>query len=267
MKIAFWSPLHGTGVTSDLLAASISMACKNRNKIIVTQNHFSMNNLENPLLGDISNEQFFTDTGLDAVIRHFKSGNLTKEQIENCSIRIINNMYLLTGTRSGCREAYENQLTQSMMVHIINQLETFCDIVMIDTNSGNNPASAEIIRAADVVAVTVRQNRKMLDELMENELLKDKKLFYIFGNYDVNSRYSLKNIRRLYKRINKENSVGVIHCTEYMDAIGENRVLKYVSSNIDEGKGYEDSAFFENVRELSEKLTGYANIGSILPHE
>ena len=49
MKVAFWSPFHGTGATANLLALSVAVSELMDKKVLVTQTHYNMNNLEGPL--------------------------------------------------------------------------------------------------------------------------------------------------------------------------------------------------------------------------
>lgn len=252
MKIAFWSPLHGTGATSNLLALALTLAMNKDRKILVTQTHFSMNNLEKPLVGRVDSEQFFEDTGLDAVMRHFKSGNLTREQVAACSIKICENLFLLAGTKVSSRESYENVVVQSMVTHIITQIEKYYDYIFVDTNSGNNPQTAEIIKECDAVAVTLRQNRNMINLLSGNEMLEGKRIYYLFSCYDEMSRYNLNNIRRLYKQINKRNSGGILYDTGYMDALCEDSILRYISSASDCEKTDYDTPFYKSLRETAD---------------
>ena len=51
MKIAFWSPLHGTGASSGLIAMATAISVIYSEKTVVTQTHYNLNNLERPLLG------------------------------------------------------------------------------------------------------------------------------------------------------------------------------------------------------------------------
>ena len=181
MKIAFWSPFHGTGATANMLALSVAISELSNLKVLVTQTHYNMNNLEKPLLGDVEDkESFFRDTGLDAIMRFFKSGNLTEEQVNNCSIKVSKNLYLLAGTRASSRESYENKVVQDMVTHIITLVENFYDIVFVDTNSGNNEQSLKVISECDMVIVTVRQGGDALEEALKTSVLKDKKVFYLF---------------------------------------------------------------------------------------
>lgn len=260
MKIAFWSPLHGTGATSDLLALSIVFSEIFGKKTLVTQTHFSMNNLEKPLLGNVASGQYFADTGLDAVIRHFKSGDVSREQVENCSIRVSENLFLLAGTRTSSKESYENRTVQSMITHIISIIEKFYAIVLVDTNSGINEQSMEVIKECDFVVVALRQNRTMIEEFINSRLFPENKVFFLIGNYDSQSRYNINNLRRIYKEISKKNSAVIPYNTQYMDAVSEDRVMRYVRENLDADETYSDYEFFSSIKEAAVRLLEFTEM-------
>ena len=259
MKVAFWSPFHGTGATANLLALSVAISELMDKKVLVTQTHYNMNNLEGPLLGEVEDgEQFFRDTGLDAIMRFYKSGALTEEQVDNCSIKVSKNLYLLAGTKASSRESYENRVVQDMVTHIITLIENYYDVVFVDTNSGDNEQSLKVISECDMVIVTMRQNRDMIESVLKDEKLKGKKIYYLFGSYDPYSKYTLKNLRKLYKELTKENSGGLPHCTQYMDALADNKILKYIHSNLDADEDYADYDFFEALRETAADIAELA---------
>ena len=257
MKIAFWSLLHGSGATSSLLAVASAWSLLHSKKTVVTQTHYNLNNLERPLLGTVGSGEFFRDTGIDALIRHFKSGAIAEDHIRNCSIKIGEHLYLLAGTKTNNREGFENGIARSMMLHIMSAIEKFYDVVFIDTNSGDNRYSMKVIEECDLTVVCFRQNRQLLDYYFEKNPIEGKKVFYLFPDYDIESKYSLHNIMHLYKEINRENSYFLPHDTGYMDAICDEKVMKYMDTKLSlEGFQTED-AFLSALRKVLEKIEAF----------
>lgn len=257
MKIAFWSPLHGTGATSGFMAVTAALPVMYLKRVMVTQTHYNLNNLERPLLGNIGNGEFFRDMGVDALMRHFKSGNITEEHILNCSVKMSDNLYLLTGTKMLNREGYENNVTRSMIIHILSVMEKYFDIVMIDTNSGQNDFSMKVIEDCDAVVVSLRQNRTVLEDFFSSGLFEGKRVFYLFSDYDRESKYSIHNLKHLFKTLNNKNSAYLPHCTGYMDAVSDEKVMNYIVNGIHEDTELDESFFFESLRVFVDSLTGF----------
>lgn len=258
MKIGVWSPYHGTGATASLLAVSVAISEMMERRVLVTQTHYSMNNLEKPLLGEVDSDSFFRDTGLDAIMRFFKSGNLTEEQVNNCSINISKRLALLTGTKVSSKETYENKMVQEMVTHILNIVEKFYDIVLVDTCSGENEQSKSVINECDMVVVNLRQSKDMINEVIDNPLFEGKKVYYLFGSYDGNSKYNLANLRKIYKKMTKENSGGIPHCTQFMDSITDEKAFKFLISNLDADEDFADVDFIDAVNDVASRIVELA---------
>lgn len=265
MKIAFWSPMHGTGATANMLAVALAVACRKDRSILLTQTHYSMNNLEQPLLGRTTGEEdadYFRDTGIDAVVRYFKAGILSEEILNNCAIDVAPGLSLLAGTRQSSRETYETDVLRSIVGHILGKAQEYYDWVVVDTNSGYSMSSFETVLGADIIVVNLRQSKRMLDDFFANEAyekLKSRKLFYLFGSYDPKSKYNLRNLRHMYKDITAANSGGMPHCTEYMDALCDNNAFRYITTNIVADSDYSDISFFAGLREITDKLIKMAS--------
>lgn len=260
MKIAFWSPMHGTGATANMLAIALTVAAKKDRSILLTQTHYCMNNLEKPLMGDVAENgrsEYFRDIGIDAVIRYFKAGMLSREILDSCAVDLTSNLSLLAGTRQASRNTYETGVLHDIVGHVLNTAQDYYDWVVVDTNSGYSSSSLETVENADVVVVNLRQNRMMLDELFSNGNYKrfdPDRMFFLFGSYDPDSKYNLSNIRHLYRDINSSNSGGLPYCTTYMDALCDNKAIRYISMNAVAEGDPDEVRFFEALEEISNKI-------------
>lgn len=259
MKIAFWSPFHGTGATSNMLAISLMFTEHEKfmKKCLITQTHYNMNNLEKPLLGEVENAgAFFRDTGLDALCRTFKRGDFTESDIDKCAIKVTKNLYLIAGTQAGkqgdlYRTAFETGESKEIIEKSIDFADGLYDVVFVDTNPGTNEQTLGLLARCDVVVVTLRQDGESIEAALNLPVLKDKSVFYLFGSYDPYSKYTLKNLRKMHKELTKYNSGGIPHCTQYMDALTDNKILKYMSANLYADEDYPDYEFIEAVNDVS----------------
>jgi hypothetical protein len=87
---------------------------------------------------------------------------------------------------------------------------------------------------SDLVVVNLSQNMGMLDIFFPyyRELIRSK-VFYLFGNYDVDSKYNINNIRRRYwKEITLVNSGVIPYNTEFLDAQCDGRVCEFIRENL-----------------------------------
>lgn len=263
MKIVFWSNVHGqSGTTSNLLAIAVMSTLLYQYKNMVTQTHFNLNNLEAPLLSTTSKEdkEFFMDLGIDALARCIKSAPLDAEVIESCSISLLGkHLFLLPGTTKDNREIYENDMRKTIS-GILQGVSKYHDFVFIDTNSGKNDLTMKIIKDSDIVVVCLNQNKSILEDYSRNYEIHDKKVFYLIGNYDENSRYNLHNLRKSFSWLKNDNSAIIPYNTEYMDAQSDGQIIPYMLKNLNSDKDDNNGYFINQVKLAVNKLMKYVGI-------
>lgn len=237
MKIVFWSPVHGqTAMTSNFLMITLIAGMLLKKKSLITQTHFSFNNLEAPLVESNSKENlaYFLDIGIDALIRDFKADKIVKKTIENCSIPLVDtNITLLPGTTKTNRSSFDYEMGK-VTPALIKKIEEHYEIVFVDTSPSANDLSMNLMDEADLVVINMSQNIGIIN--MFNTEFKEKiksKIFYLFGSYDCNSKYNISNLRRKYSNIKFINSGTIPYNTAYKDAIIDRNVLNFVRKCID----------------------------------
>jgi cellulose biosynthesis protein BcsQ len=268
MKVVFWSPLHGqAGMTSNITIISLLFGMLLKLKCLLTQTHFNYNNLEAPLVGSNSKGDeksgYFVDVGLDALVRSFKSVKLNREAVENCCIALeAANLKLLPGTSKANRETFEHEMGL-VALKLFQEVENFYDVVFIDASPAQNELSMKLMEKADVTVVNLSQNLGIVDMFIKQYKPGiTGKIFYLFGSYDGMSKYNIKNIRRRYKDIGRNNSGVIPYCTAYMDAQVDCTVTEFVKNNLNCDKKDENHYFIMKSISAAEKLAKmlHANI-------
>ncbi|MDI9509931.1 MAG: hypothetical protein QM217_09030 [Bacillota bacterium] len=237
-KLVFWSPLHGQGQTSNLHIIGLIMSLLHNKRVLLTQTHLSMNNLEGPLVGknvdinEIDDSKIFQDIGLDAAVMFSKMNLLMEKVLESCCITFPNSsLLLMPGTKTRSLETFDRDIGNAICP-MIQKAENYVDIVMIDANSGKNDLSFKLMSMADLVVINLSQRRYVLNKFFDEygeDLKEYKKVFYILGNYDKNSGYNIFNCRRKHGRyINKFNSGVIPYSSKYMDAQNESNIMGMV---------------------------------------
>ncbi|NLZ82582.1 MAG: hypothetical protein GX915_02845 [Clostridiales bacterium] len=267
MKIVYWSPYHGqAGTTSNMLINGVLSSILYKQKSILTHTHFTLNNLELPLVGsnakNIDSRGYFQDVGIDALIRNYKSAILTQEDLYNCCISIPNtSLSLLPGTSKNNEVSFEYEMNK-VLINILKSIEGMSDIVFIDVCSGNNPISLKIIEDSDITIVNLSQNQEVIYSYFSTyKDIHHGKQFYLLGNYDANSRYNLSNIRRRYHKFIKPNNSGVIpHNTGFLDSLNDGKVVEFIRDNISADRDDENYYFMSMAMEVSEKINNLIGI-------
>jgi cellulose biosynthesis protein BcsQ len=229
---------------------------------MVTQTHFNLNNLEAPLVSTSSviGKEYLMDVGIDALARSIKSSPLDADIIENCSISLLNKqLNLLPCTSKNNRDIYENDMSKTI-TGILHAVSCYHDIVFIDTNSGRNDLTIKILENADLIVVNLSQNRIMLDDYAMNYKFDNKKIFYLIGNYNSNSKYNLKNIQKSYQWMKNKNTAVIPYNTEYMDAQSDGQVIQFMMKNMDCEKNESNTYFIREIKTAVTKIMKYAGL-------
>lgn len=255
--------MHGqAGTTSNLLAIAIVNSLEYHYKNLITQTHFSLNNLEAPLLtkSSLFTREFYMDVGIDALSRSIKSSKLDTAIIEDSSISLLNKkLNLLPGTTKLNRDLYEGDISKTIS-NILQAIATCHDIIFIDINSGKDPLSMKLLQSVDLIVVNLSQNKSLIEDYMLNYNFHSKKVFYLFGNYDKNSKYNMKNLMKSYSWLNN-NNLGVIpYNTEYKDALSDGQVISYFLKNLTCSKEDSNGYFMQEINSAIKKIVKFAGI-------
>lgn len=268
MKCVFWAPVHGQpGTTTNMLIASLITGIYFRKKGIITQTHFNYNNLEAPLIEANSDNQnyrkYFSEIGIDVLARNFKAEKMTKEWLDYCCAEIPNtNMVLLPGTTQTNREFFDHEMNQ-VLVPLLRAIEEYYGIIFADASSGNNPISMKLINDADIVVVNLCQNMNIVNMFFDQykDILSEKKVFYLLGNYDYRSKYNIVNIRfKHLKYIQKSNSGVIPYNTNFRDSQTDGKVVEFLKQNINCKRSDTNYYFIEKSIKATEKILKMAGV-------
>lgn len=261
MQVAFWSPNHGqTGTTSTALTMAIMLALINNFKVLLAHSQFEKSTLESCFIKPQISEQEdildFSDSGLDALRRLAKNGRLLPEMLYNYTIPLLGNrrLDLLQGTLE-TRTAESIEETALLRKIFYSANEDY-DLVFIDVCSGTNyELTKKIIEDSDVVVVCLNQNIELLDQFFSNQseqtLLKDKSIIYNLGFYNEKSKYTLRNLKRLYKM---SDVMSMPYNIEFLDACNNHQVLDYFMRYIHSNQKDKHNYFMETLKKSAEVL-------------
>jgi hypothetical protein len=254
--------MHGQGQTSNLHVAAFIMSLLHKKRVLMMQTHFSQNNLESPLVGQNAGKpakdenDLFSEIGLDAAVTYNNMNKLSLSMLENCCLSFQNaSLLLLPGTEIKNRETFDRDIGKSVK-RMVQKADEYIDLILIDANSGNDRLSFHLLDNADLVIVNLSQHRYVLDKFFAeySSYFQNKKVFYLFGDYDDNSTYNIHNVLRTYKKYLSDRNTGVIpYCTKFMDAQNECKIIQFLQ----EGLGlYEDGDFDKLLKGLRKRVRG-----------
>ncbi|MGG3806078.1 hypothetical protein [Metabacillus fastidiosus] len=257
--VAFWGPVHGqVANTSNLVAASSILAIEEDVRVMITQTQLAHSTLESAFLKDQDEGDLlaFSDTGLDALERLARSKRLTPEKVADYTIPVLHNrLELLLGSARPKNLLQEN--TNSVLDTIFTVAKKHYDYCFIDVHSGTrNSMTNRVLEEADMIVVNLNQNIQLLNRFFSKEdwleALDNKPYVIVLSQYDPNSQYSVKNIKRRYNC--KQPILTVPYNTAFRDSCNDRNTIEYFLRATNNSKKSENAFFVSEVRKLVNEI-------------
>ena len=265
--VSFWNPVENaqTSNTSSIVAVASMLLWKSKYKALITQTHYSDFTMESAFfnmdkLGSKGSLDI-ADTGIDALDRLLRSNKLSPESIPNYAKSIYNGILeLLYGTFKNDLDSYSRIMeTFPLILDYANQ---FYDIVLVDLNKGtSNQEVNKILQKSDLIVLTMSQSMLILKKafaIMDSlKVLQEKPVIPVIGKYDRFSKFSERNIARVFNF--KKKMYTLPYNTQFFDACNDGALAKFMFENRKADPGIDRNGFFIGE---TEKLVD-AIIGSI----
>lgn len=227
-------------------------------KTIMFENHYSLNNMEHMFVNykhqerNLLREQycFFNQVGLENVMKRIHSNQTYEEMIEDASMKFLDNkIYYLPKNMELNQEFFEYELNQ-VITPLLRLLDSFGDMVFVDTSNQENLSTKVILNDADLVVVNLCQSDVILNQFFEefNSMLS--KCIFLIGNYQSESIFNLTNIRRKY-RIPRNSIAAIPNNTQFHDAMLSGNIIEFVTRNFCCTSKDENYEFMEEAKEAA----------------
>ena len=247
--VAFWSPLHGRGNTSNCIASAMQLSMKHNIDVFITHSQNHRSTMECGFLQGNEDEDLIklSDLGLDSLDRAIKTGCLEVDDIKSYCNKITDNFYLIGGTRKSNEEVFNEGLGKNFGA-ICEFIKQGDNVTFIDIDSGyKSHIAKEIIKIADLVVVTLDQTNLLVEEYFNNDYcIKEEQEIILLGRFNENSKYSKKFVSKRFKR----DVFAVPLDSEYLDALNNHRVKSFFEKYSD----ISDDLLIDELNELVECL-------------
>ena len=256
-----------SGQTLSVAAIASIMAIEHNYRILIISTDFNDNTMEqcffNPNAGrgvrglfsknlnaDISN-------GLEGLIRIFASNRVDAESIKSYTKPILRNrLDMLQSPKTVDYKQYCN--LSVYFSQIADYANSSYDMVLVDlSNKVPLENQKKVMDLSSLVVVGLNQNQ---NSMMEFELLKEQDEFYkrnnvllSIGKYNMNSRYTAKNIGRYLK----ERNVPIVipYNIFFADSCAEGKIIDYLLSlQILTSRKDRDGFFYDQVQKTVERI-------------
>ena len=259
MNVVFWSLLPGqSAVSANALAVAMSTAIDHKVKCSLLQLQYENNGLFNYLFppSDKKEIAMFENTGIDALIRSTSGSPATQERVEDCSFSFVQRrLNIFTPSTLVAESVYSEALLQSSR-NLFESLNLSFKLNFVDVPGGMNKYSKVGIDNADVLVVCLPQSEWVVAKFFETvELPEEKKVLYLFGDYDKTKRFNTMKFAMKYrKKVKLTDVLTIPHCIEYADAMNESTCINFYMRNVESKKDDVNRSFVDGCKDASSKI-------------
>lgn len=261
--VTFWGPnVNQNGSTAIAAAVASTIALdlsKGYSNILMTTNYRD-NTLESSFkdIEKLTSRSSidFTDVGLDALDRLIKSGKLSIENLKDYTTPILKgSLDLMFGTQKKEKELYEKLMR--IMPNILDCAQAAYDITFVDVQNGEpDEYVRKVLEKSDLLVINVSQSMALLKDFFNNvintDLLREKKYVLVIGRYDRYSKYNLKNLSKYFKA--KQRIFALPYNTQFFDMQNEHRTLEFFIKYQKEAPSERNGFFVNEIKQLSEHI-------------
>lgn len=248
---AFWSGWHGRGNTSNCIASTMQFSMLNDVESVITHSQYTRSSMEQAFLTGKEDDDIlkFSDFGLDSLERALRTGRLDPQNFNDYSTNILSRkLEFLPGSKKTNIKLFESSIGQTI-IDIIDFAKESKEATFIDLGSSfNDKVTQRVLNIADIIFVTVDQSRIVLQDFFEKqyELLEGKEVVLLIGRYDLDSEYSIKEIKKEFKY--EGEIIGIPFVTEYSDSLNSHGVKKF----FEKYHTLENEPFFESLNYIND---------------
>ena len=185
-------------------AIAMAMSYVTGERVCVTHTQHGMDDLEGMFDNRMAAERkevLYKAAGLNALITNIKQGNQKKDDVEGAATpTTVKAVDFLAGVEAGGAADDSREPDRLIYKIIVDAVKGCYDWTFVDLAAGDNPQSRKFMEAADIIIVTLSQNRATWEMFFRcyGDIAKTGKAFYVLGGHKAESSYNVKNFSRMY---------------------------------------------------------------------
>lgn len=268
--VVFWSPISGqAGTTSNLIAAAALLGLEYSSRLLLLghlqSEYAAIERGFYPRRTWMSKADIPSDVGIDALLRLLQNRKLEPKLLRDYTLPLLaERLDILPGSNKP--DASFVSAAQDWLGPLLELTRRAYDLVLVDGGSGNVSAwTRGLLRQADLLVVCLPQNILKLEQafpLVEAQLLFNRKLLLVFGQYDHRSSLTIKNVMRQFYR--REPAYPIVHNTGWLDAAQQGDAIHFLFRNRKVPRDHENSLFMQQVRTLAQAIVQRAGLSKPL---
>lgn len=264
--VVFWSPISGqAGTTSNLIASAALLGLEYSSRLLLLghlqSEYAAIERGFYPRRTWMSKADVPSDVGIDALLRLLQNRKLEPKLLQDYTLPLLaERLDILPGSNKPDVSFVSS--AQDWLGSLLELTKRAYDLVLLDGGSGNETEwTRALLHQADLLVVCLPQNSLKLEQvfsLAKAQILANRKVLLVFGQYDPRSAFSVKNIMRQFLR--REPAYPIVHNTGWHDAIQQGDAVHFLFRNWQVPRDHENYLFVQHVRALVQAIIRHAGL-------
>ena len=262
--VTFWgSGKEQVGKTLAVVAIATNMAIEHNKKILVVSASYNNDTLKNCYWNEETTKKnsIFTpkagvelENGIEGLAKIIQSNKATPDLITNYTKVVFKDrLEILLGFEEKTLSTSEE--VAKIYSDIVQVAGKYYDMVFVDLDNEINSIGAdEILKKSDLVIAMTSQKIASIKTMQEKKIaLPQNKVMLIIGRYDRRSKYTIKNLTRMFKE--KKEILTIPYNTLYFEASQEGGVPDlFLRLRRIEDKNDGNFFFIEQVKKATQEI-------------
>ena len=262
--VTFWgSGKEQVGKTLAVVAIATNMAIEHNKKILVVSASYNNDTLKNCYWNEETTKKnsifrpkagVELENGIEGLAKIIQSNKATPDLITNYTKVVLKDrLEILLGFEEKTLSTSEE--VAKIYSDIVQVAGKYYDMVFVDLdNEINSIGTDEILKKSDLVIAMTSQKIASIKTMQEKKIaLPQNKVMLIIGRYDRRSKYTIKNLTRMFKE--KKEILTIPYNTLYFEASQEGGVPDlFLRFRRIEDKNDGNFFFIEQVKKATQEI-------------
>lgn len=227
-------------------------------KLLISHSKQGIGLMEKYLCSNFKTDRYanarYSDMGMDSLERLAKTSQIYSCNIDDYTLPIVRDRAdFLIGSMKDRDRCIDSEVRN--IIYLKAKEHYDYHVTQIDWNAPSSEIQ-DILNHVDKVIICINQDKFSLEEYFESPLiipyLNKKETVIAIMNYDSKSKYSVKNLKRMYNI--KSRLHPVPYNTEFNDSLCDQRVREYFIRNINLKKSDYNYDFFSAIKEITHSV-------------
>lgn len=253
MVLTFYKIIDYGYTTSNAVSVALASVIKGKKTVIVDLNFKTTFSIQDAFIVG-GNSKYFSDVGIDSLMRTVTSQDISRSSIEDSTIQITDNLHIVPKTANNSISVFRENIGKSLK-YVLGVLDSYFDVVIVDVGR-YKPAENDLLKSLSSVMVECVPQCIRTFNAMKGERRKD--AVFAVGNYCSDSKIGKYKLKSTF---GSGTLACIEHSTDFADAMQKSELLQFMLLNKNAKSSDPVFDYFDSIEDAYNTLRDLAKRG------